>query len=153
MGVAMQRGSDLNRMKGVNQHHHDHKQTLDVYQMRPRSRKLDEKKTFMLSSGSLRKDSIRFASSWALANASSTSSESESESSVLASGSASRVEFLGASGAGFCFSRPIYIRNWCKAVRIRNSFHRVYVAYDVPHVLHALCSRWPCATTFEVLAS
>ena len=109
MGVAMQRGSDLNR---VNQHYHDHKhcQTLDIYQMRPRSRKWDEKNTLMLNSGSLRKSSIRAASSWVLAN-SSPSSESESESSDLASGSASGIKSLGAGGAGFCFSRPIYIRN------------------------------------------
>ena len=112
MGVATQRGSDLNRIKVVNQHRRDHKQTLDIYQMRPRSRKWDEKKTFMLSSGSLKKASIRIASSWALANASSPSSESASESSDLASGSASGVvESLGASGATTCFSRPIYIRN------------------------------------------
>ena len=32
-------------------------------------------------------------------------------------------------------------------------FHRVYVAYNVPHLLHALRSRWPFATTFEVLSS
>ncbi len=113
MGVAMQRGSDLNRIKVVNQHHRDHKQTLDIYQMRPRSRKWDEKKTLMLNSGSLRKASIRFASSWALTNASSPSSESESESSDLGSGSgsASGVESLGAGGTGVCFSRPIYMRN------------------------------------------
>jgi hypothetical protein len=41
-----------------------------------------------------------------------------------------------------------------KQLGIRNSFHRMYyVAYDVPHLLHALYSRWPLATTFEVLAS
>jgi hypothetical protein len=112
MGVAMQRGSDLDRIKVVDQHHHDHKQAVDIYHMRPRSRKWDEKKTFMLNSGSLRKASIRLASSWVLANASSPSSESESDSSDLASGSASGVESLGAaSGAAICFSRPIYIRN------------------------------------------
>jgi hypothetical protein len=37
--------------------------------------------------------------------------------------------------------------------RLGSVLHQVYVAYNVPHVLHALCSRWPCATTFEVLAS
>ena len=38
-------------------------------------------------------------------------------------------------------------------VGIRDSIHQVYVAYNIPHVLHALRSRWPFATTFEVLTS
>jgi hypothetical protein len=92
--------------------------------MRPFSRKWDEKKTFMLSSGSFRKACIRFISSLAPASASSASSESESDtSSDLASTSvvvASAASAVGASaasavesltGAGICSSRPMYIRN------------------------------------------
>ncbi len=97
---------------------------------------------------------MRIVSSLAPAIASSPSSESESESSDLDSGSASAVESLGASGAVFCCSRPKYIRNWCKSISQtnRNSLDLIYVAYNVPHVLHALLRRWPCTTTFEVNA-
>jgi hypothetical protein len=82
--------------------------------MRPRSRKWDEKKTFMISSGSFRKASMRLLASLPLSNGSTVSPESESVSSDTASPSG----VASLSGAGVCWSRPIYMRNW-KTVRQR----------------------------------
>ena len=106
MGVARHRGSDLNWCS--KKHRHRSEQDHVDYQMRPRSRKWDEKNIFMLNSGSFRKVSIHLPSSLSLANASSGSSESDSESSDLASASG----FASLGGAGVCWSRPIYMRNW-----------------------------------------
>ena len=132
-----------------------------VYNLPPDETAFVEKNTIRLNYGSLRMASVRFASSETPANASSPPSEPESESSNLASGSAASrlasgvaVESLGTSEARVCFSIPIYIYGTrVKRLEYEVHFIAVYVGYDDPHALHALCSCWPCTITFEVLAS
>ena len=117
--------------------------------MRPFSRKYDEKKIFMLSSGSFRKLSSRLTSSWSPDDSASSSSMSLSSDRASASASAGTASL---TGPGTCCSKPIYIR-YCKLElegKAHISQHRT--AHDVPHMLHAMLSRWPSPTIFKINA-
>ena len=120
--------------------------------MRPFSRKYDEKNIFMLSSGSFRKLSSRLTSSWSPDDSASSSSMSLSSDRASASASAGTASL---TGPGTCCSKPIYIR-YCKKKKQaleRNAHacqHRT--AHDIPHMLHAMLSRWPSPTIFKINA-
>ena len=124
--------------------------------MRPFSRKYDEKNIFMLSSGSFRKLSSRLTSSWSPDDSASSSSMSLSSDRASASASVGTASASAGTasltGPGTCCSKPIYIR-YCKLElegKAHISQHRT--AHDVPHMLHAMLSRWPSPTIFKINA-
>ena len=122
---------------------------VNTHQIRPFSRKYDEKNIFMLSSGSFRKLSSRLTSSWSPDDSASSSSMSLSSDRASASASAGTVSL---TGPGTCCSKPIYIR-YCK-LELEGKAHVLQQrpAHDIPHMLHAMLSRWPSPTIFKINA-
>lgn len=166
MGVVTQRGSDLNRIEVVNEHHRDHEQRRGCLPDETAFTKVGREKhfhaQFWVVQEGLHKISLVVGISQCIVPVVRVLIRIRifrfgigiwnGIRSGLRSGICSRVFGWGRS-LRLLQQTNVYTKLCKNGQAIRDSFHRIDVAYNVPHVLHTLRSRWPRTATFEFNSS
>ena len=163
MGVITQRCSDLNRIEVVNEHHLSHEQRRgclpDEAAFTEVRREKDFYARFWVVQEGLHKISLVIGTSRCIVRVVLLLIRIR----IFRSGIGIWSGIRGGVRGGICSrvfgwgssllqQTNIYTKLRKNSQAIRHSFHRVYVAYNVPHVLHTLRSRWPRTASLEVNA-